>query len=378
MRRDLGATPPIPRHGETAARTSEADTRLIMERTLIIETTLRAGPTGSLAVQAAILPGRDESPEISLVLEFSSAVKPERLADTAQVPLRRAGGRSSRMWSSLSRSGETGAGACISRSCACWFIGKATISRMFGVSASSMTMRSMPGAEPPCGGAPYLNALSMPPKRDFDLGRRIAGDRKGLVHDVRAMVADRARRQLDPVADDVVLVGERSSAGPAASSASSPPCGIENGLWLNSICPVSSFRSYIGKSTIQQNSKAPSSVRPSSRPILSRAALANGAKLFGTPQTKKTASPSSSPSLARRSRGPLRPEVPRDRAGALPVAEEDVAEPRLPFRLRPGIHLVAKGAAAAGWRRDRPHPNPRVGVDQIGEHPEAGAAKVAT
>ena len=39
----------------------------------------------------------------------------------------------------------------------------------------------------------------------LDLFRRIAGDRKGLVHDVGAMIADRARRQLDAVADDVVL-----------------------------------------------------------------------------------------------------------------------------------------------------------------------------
>ena len=34
-----------------------------------------------------------------------------------------------------------------------------------GSSASSMTMRSTPGAAPPCGGAPYLKAFSMPPKR---------------------------------------------------------------------------------------------------------------------------------------------------------------------------------------------------------------------
>src|SRR5437660_1057209 len=38
----------------------------------------------------------------------------------------------------------------------------------------------------------------------------------------------------------------RISSGSLVSSASNPPCGIENGLWLNSICPVSSFFSYIG------------------------------------------------------------------------------------------------------------------------------------
>ena len=31
-----------------------------------------------------------------------------------------------------------------------------------------------------------------------------------------------------------------------------PPCGIENGLWLKAIAPVSSSFSYIGKSVIQQ------------------------------------------------------------------------------------------------------------------------------
>src|ERR1041385_1463822 len=35
----------------------------------------------------------------------------------------------------------------------------------------------------------------------------IAGDLEGLVHDVGTVVPDRAARQLDPVADDVVLVG---------------------------------------------------------------------------------------------------------------------------------------------------------------------------
>ena len=46
----------------------------------------------------------------------------------------------------------------------------------------------------------------------------------------------------------------------AASSAASPPCGMENGLWEKSIFFSSSFHSYIGKSTIQQNSKRFSSI----------------------------------------------------------------------------------------------------------------------
>ena len=50
--------------------------------------------------------------------------------------------------------GGTSAGAPIMRSSPCWFSGKRMTSRMLGSSASSMTIRSMPGAEPPCGGAP--------------------------------------------------------------------------------------------------------------------------------------------------------------------------------------------------------------------------------
>ena len=51
--------------------------------------------------------------------------------------------------------------------------------------------------------------------------------------------------------------------------------GIENGLWEKSIFFSSSFHSYIGKSTIQQNSKRSLSIRPSSSPILVRAAPAS-------------------------------------------------------------------------------------------------------
>ena len=45
----------------------------------------------------------------------------------------------------------------------CWLNGNAMTSRMFGESESSMTIRSIPGATPACGGAPSLNALIIPP-----------------------------------------------------------------------------------------------------------------------------------------------------------------------------------------------------------------------
>ena len=70
------------------------------------------------------------------------------------------------------------------------------------------------------------------------------------------------------------MIVERSSSL-CRSSASSPPCGIENGLWEKSIFFSSSFHSYIGKSTIQQNSKRSSSISFSSSPTCVRASPAN-------------------------------------------------------------------------------------------------------
>ena len=45
-------------------------------------------------------------------------------------------------------------------------------SRRFVAPASSMTMRSMPGAMPPCGGAPYWKRVSMPPNLRLHIGLR--------------------------------------------------------------------------------------------------------------------------------------------------------------------------------------------------------------
>ncbi len=70
--------------------------------------------------------------------------------------------------------------------------------------------------------------------------------------------------------------------------------GIENGLCEKSIFFSSSFHSYIGKSTIQQNSKRSLAIRPSSSPTLVRAGPANLTKVFGLPATKKQASPTPS------------------------------------------------------------------------------------
>ena len=65
----------------------------------------------------------------------------------------------------------------------------------------------------------------------------------------------------------------------------------------------------------------------------------------------------------------------RPRAALLAFAPEDVAEPRLALALRPGIHAVAERAVAAARRRDRPDLVPRLGLENAGEHLEAGAAE---
>ncbi len=82
-------------------------------------------------------------------------------------------------------------------------------------------------------------------------------------------------------------------------SASSPPCGMLNGLWLKSISPVSSFSSYIGKSVIQQKRNASFSIRSSSWPRRVRTAPANFGASSGLPAAKNTASPAARPQAAR-------------------------------------------------------------------------------
>src|SRR3972149_11433679 len=86
------------------------------------------------------------------------------------------------------------------------------------------------------------------------------------------------------------------SLGSSARNSSTAKFGIENGLCEKSIFFSSSLHSYIGKSTIQQNSKRSLAIRPSSSPILLRAGPANFSKSFGLPATKKQASPT--PSLS--------------------------------------------------------------------------------
>ena len=71
-------------------------------------------------------------------------------------------GRSNFKCNSLSLLLSILAGASIIRSNACWFIGKAITSLILGSSASNIIILSIPGAEPPWGGAPNFNAFKIP------------------------------------------------------------------------------------------------------------------------------------------------------------------------------------------------------------------------
>jgi hypothetical protein len=78
------------------------------------------------------------------------------------------------------------------------------------------------------------------------------------------VIADAAERDLEAVAGDIILEG-LDGRGVLRSSASSPPCGMEKGLWEKSTFLSSSFHSNIGKSTIQASSKRFSSTSLSIR-----------------------------------------------------------------------------------------------------------------
>src|SRR5690606_22265866 len=76
--------------------------------------------------------------------------------------------------------------------------------------------------------------------------------------------------------------------------------------------------------------------------------------------------------------GALLADILGDGAGAFDtvalLAPEDVAEARLAFALRPGIHPVAEGARAAGRRGNRPHRAVGVAVQDVCKDLESGAA----
>ena len=132
-------------------------------------------------------------------------------------------------------------------------------------------------------------------------------------------------------------------------------CGMEKGLWEKSIRLSSSFHSYMGKSTIQQNLYSPCSIRFSSRPMRVRARPARVAARSSLSAAKNRASPALTlAGLAMSANGGARNEF-GDRAladqRAVLFLELDIAQARRAFAAGPFIELVEEAARLAGGAR---------------------------
>ena len=85
-----------------------------------------------------------------------------------------------------------------------WVLGKAMTSRMFSSPARMATRRSMPKANPPCGGAPYLNGLRKKPKRFCASSSLMPEQAEDARLQLGLMDPDRARPELPTVEHQVV------------------------------------------------------------------------------------------------------------------------------------------------------------------------------
>ena len=158
--------------------------------------------------------------------------------------------------------------------------------------------------------------------------------------------------ELVAVADDVVLEGQdaedrflvlRVSARNARSM-----FGIENGLWEKSMRFSSSFHSYIGKSTIQQNANWSFSARPSSSPMRTRALPASAAAFSGRRRREEHRVARLEPAFSRDRRlhrgGDELGDRPLAGERAALLLEHDVAEARRALGARPLVELVEERA----------------------------------
>ena len=95
-------------------------------------------------------------------------------------------------------------GAPVIGSTPAWFLGNATMSRRFGSPASTITIRSIPNANPPCGGAPIPSASSRKPNFARCSSALSARTSKTLRLQLRLVDPDRAAADLVAVRDEVV------------------------------------------------------------------------------------------------------------------------------------------------------------------------------
>ncbi len=146
--------------------------------------------------------------------------------------------------------------------------------------------------------------------------------------------------------------------GSCVFSASSPPCGMLNGLWLKSIRPVSSFSSYIGKSVTQQKRNAPfPSAQLVGQPRAHEAGELRRRVLLAADEEHRIARLQPAGDADRL--GPIGFQIARDRAFGAFGLEGDIAQAARPLGARPVVQLVEEAArlvarAGAGIARTMP------------------------
>ena len=141
-------------------------------------------------------------------------------AATRPVVARRAGCRARR---AARRSPRTGAPLIGSRPA--WFFGNAMTSRRFGSPASTMTVRSIPSAMPPCGGAPMRERV----EQEAELRALLLRAQRERVEDTRLELGlvdpEGAAAELVAVHDEVVRLRERCARAPRRSGRAIRPSG---------------------------------------------------------------------------------------------------------------------------------------------------------
>ena len=209
----------------------------------------------------------------------------------------------------------------------------------------------------------------------LDLGRVVTGDRKGLVHNVRPVVADRTGSELDAVADDVVLMRQDR----------------QRVLFFERVEPALRHRERVVAEVDLAGFLVQLVHWKVGDPAELEGALLRKAELAPDLESRVACERQKSPwraahekhrvtviepELSANGGGALVADIVGYRPGALAVTEEDVAEPGLPLVLRPRVHPVAEGAIAAPWRGNRPHPHLGVAGYHAGKHAKARAAEM--
>src|SRR6516162_2614533 len=209
----------------------------------------------------------------------------------------------------------------------------------------------------------------------LDLGRVVTGDRKGLVHNVRPVIADRTGSEFHAVADNVVLMRQDRQrvlvferVEPALRHRERVVAEVDLAGFLVQLVhrkvgdPAELEGALIGEAELAPDLEA-------------RVARERQKRLWRAAHEKYRVAVIE-PELGADGGSALGADVVGYRPDTLAVTEEDVTEPGLLLALRPRVHPVAEGAIAAPRRRYRPHPHRRVAGDHAGKHAKARAAEV--